>query len=204
IAANPTFLLPETRRNEVLAMIEDGLRDIAISRKNAGWGIEVPGDPGKVFYVWFDALINYLSNTGWPENENFDTLWPADAHLMAKEIYARFHATFWPAMLMGLGLPLPKHVVGHGWWTVGGEKGSKSKGNIPAARARAISLSPKPSWMRSLRPVARRRARRKTPCATISCATSASPTTPSSRWSFWRGAGTPTWATTTAMSSTAF
>jgi methionyl-tRNA synthetase len=135
IDANPTFLLPETRRNEVLAMIDDGLRDIAISRKNAGWGIEVPGDPGKVFYVWFDALINYLSNTGWPDDENWDTLWPADAHLMAKEIYARFHATFWPAMLMGLGLPLPKHVVGHGWWTVGGEKGSKSKGNIPEPKA---------------------------------------------------------------------
>ncbi len=135
IAANPMFLLPETRRNEVLAMIEDGLRDIAISRKNAGWGIEVPGDPGKVFYVWFDALINYLSNTGWPDSPDWDTLWPADAHLMAKEIYARFHATFWPAMLMGLGLPLPKHVVGHGWWTVGGEKGSKSKGNIPEPKA---------------------------------------------------------------------
>ena len=135
IAANPTFLLPETRRNEVLAMIEDGLRDIAISRKNAGWGIPVPGDPGKVFYVWFDALINYLTATGWPDDENWSTLWPADAHLMAKEIYARFHATFWPAMLMGLNLPLPKHVVGHGWWTVGGEKGSKSKGNIPEPKA---------------------------------------------------------------------
>lgn len=131
IATNPTFLLPETRRNEVLAMIEDGLRDIAISRKNAGWGIAVPGDESKVFYVWFDALINYLTESGWPDNPSWDTLWPADAHLMAKEIYARFHATFWPAMLMGLGLPLPKHVVGHGWWTVGGEKGAKSKGNIP-------------------------------------------------------------------------
>ncbi|MGC4044006.1 MAG: methionine--tRNA ligase [Armatimonas sp.] len=131
IAANPTFLLPETRKNETLAFIDNGLRDIAISRKNAGWGIEVPGDPGKVFYVWFDALINYLTESGWPENPNWDTLWPADAHLMAKEIYVRFHATFWPAMLMGLGLPLPKHVVGHGWWTVGGEKGAKSKGNIP-------------------------------------------------------------------------
>lgn len=131
IAANPTFLLPETRKNETLAFIDNGLRDIAISRKNAGWGIEVPGDPGKVFYVWFDALINYLTESGWPENPNWDTLWPADAHLMAKEIYVRFHATFWPAMLMGLGLPLPGHIVGHGWWTVGGEKGAKSKGNIP-------------------------------------------------------------------------
>lgn len=135
ILANPDFLIPDTRRNEVLAMIDDGLRDIAISRKNAGWGIEVPGDPGKVLYVWFDALINYLTESGWPSNPDWDTLWPADAHLMAKEIYARFHATFWPAMLMGLGLPLPKHVVGHGWWTVRGEKGSKSKGNIPEPKA---------------------------------------------------------------------
>ena len=135
ILANPDFLIPDTRRNEVLAMIDDGLRDIAISRKNVGWGIEVPGDPGKVLYVWFDALINYLTESGWPNNPDWDTLWPADAHLMAKEIYARFHATFWPAMLMGLGLPLPKHVVGHGWWTVRGEKGSKSKGNIPEPKA---------------------------------------------------------------------
>lgn len=131
IEANPDFLLPETRKNEVLAFIDGGLRDIAISRKNAGWGIEVPGDPGKVLYVWFDALINYLTESGWPDAPDWDTLWPADAHLMAKEIYARFHATFWPAILMGLDLPLPKHVVGHGWWTVGGEKGAKSKGNIP-------------------------------------------------------------------------
>ena len=131
IDANPDFLLPSTRRNEVLAMIDDGLRDIAITRKNAGWGIEVPGDPSKVLYVWFDALINYLTATGWPDNSDYSDLWPADAHLMAKEIYARFHATFWPAILMGLGLELPRHVVGHGWWTVGGEKGAKSKGNIP-------------------------------------------------------------------------
>ena len=134
IEANPDFLLPETRKAEVLAMIDTdtGLRDIALTRKNKGWGIEVPGHPEHVFYVWFDALINYLTETGWPDNPDFDTLWPADAHLMAKEIYARFHATFWPAMLMGLELPLPKHVVGHGWWLIGGEKGAKSKGNIPA------------------------------------------------------------------------
>lgn len=131
ILAHPDFLLPETRKNEVLSFIDQGLRDIAISRKNAGWGIEVPGDPGKVFYVWFDALINYLTESGWPDNPDWTDLWPADAHLMAKEIYTRFHATFWPAMLMGLGLPLPRHVVGHGWWVVAGEKASKSKGNIP-------------------------------------------------------------------------
>jgi methionyl-tRNA synthetase len=136
ILANPGFLQPETRRNEVLAFIDAGLRDIAVSRKNAGWGIEVPGDPGKVIYVWFDALINYLSETGWPNNPDWDTLWPCDAHLMAKEIFTRFHATFWPAILMGIGVPLPKHVVGHGWWVVRDEAGllgkaSKSKANIP-------------------------------------------------------------------------
>jgi methionyl-tRNA synthetase len=134
IDANPDFLLPETRRNEVLSFIDDGLRDIALTRKNKGWGIEVPGHPEHVFYVWFDALINYLTESGWPDNPDFDTLWPADAHLMAKEIYTRFHATFWPAMLMGLELPLPKHIVGHGWWLIGGEKGAKSKGNIPGAQ----------------------------------------------------------------------
>ncbi len=131
ILQNPEFLIPETRKNEVLAFIENGLRDFAISRKNPGWGIEVPNDPSKVFYVWFDALINYLTASGWPDAPDWETLWPADAHLMAKEIFVRFHATFWPAILMGLGLPLPKHIVGHGWWTVGGEKGAKSKGNIP-------------------------------------------------------------------------
>ncbi len=133
IRAHPDFLLPETRRNEVLAFIKQGLRDIAITRRTAGWGIPVPGDDSKVIYVWFDALINYLTATGWPHDPNFSTLWPCDAHLMAKEIYTRFHATLWPALLLALDLPLPRHVIGHGWWTVGGEKGAKSKGNIPRA-----------------------------------------------------------------------
>jgi methionyl-tRNA synthetase len=130
IVENPDFLLPETRRNEVLAFIEQGLRDLAITQNRTGWGIPVPGETGKVIYVWFDALINYLSDTGWPE-EGWQERWPADVHLMGKEIYTRFHATLWPAMLLALGLPLPKHVVGHGWWLIEGEKGSKSKGNIP-------------------------------------------------------------------------
>ncbi len=130
IADNPTFLLPETRKNEVVAFIDQGLRDIAITQNRSGWGIPVPGDAGKVIYVWFDALINYLADTGWPE-EGWQERWPADVHLMGKEIYTRFHATLWPAMLMALSLPLPKHVVGHGWWLVDGEKGAKSKGNIP-------------------------------------------------------------------------
>lgn len=135
ILAHPDFLLPDTRRNEVLSFIDQGLRDIAISRKSAGWGIEVPGEAHRVIYVWFDALINYLSETGWPNNPDWHTLWPADVHLMAKEIYTRFHATLWPAMLMALGLPLPKHVVGHGWWAVGGEKAGKRKGNLPTPQS---------------------------------------------------------------------
>ncbi|MBC7805596.1 MAG: methionine--tRNA ligase [Akkermansiaceae bacterium] len=132
ILANPDFLLPPTRRNEVLAFIEEGLRDITITQNRTGWGIPVPGaEDTAVVYVWFDALINYLTETGWPD-AGYEMLWPCDAHLMAKEIYTRFHATFWPAVLMALDLPLPGHIVGHGWWTVGGEKGAKSKGNIPS------------------------------------------------------------------------
>lgn len=132
IEANPAFLQPPSRRNEVLAFIDQGLRDIAITRRSTGWGIPVPGDEDKVVYVWFDALINYLTESGWPENPNWRALWPADVHLVGKEIYTRFHATLWPAMLFALDLPLPRHVVGHGWWLIRGEKGSKSKGNIPA------------------------------------------------------------------------
>ena len=131
IEAHPEFLQPETRRNEVLAFIKSGLRDYVISRRNNGWGIPVPGDESQVVYVWFDALINYLTATGWPQNAAWDSVWPADVHLVGKEIYTRFHATLWPAMLMGLDLPLPGTVLGHGWWLIGGEKGSKSKGNIP-------------------------------------------------------------------------
>ena len=131
IAAAPDFLMPETRRNEVVSFINDGLRDVPVSRRSFGWGIPVPGDAEQQIYVWFDALVNYLTASGWPNNPDWETLWPADAHIVGKEIYTRFHATLWPAMLMGMGLPLPKHIVGHGWWLVGGEKGSKSKGNIP-------------------------------------------------------------------------
>lgn len=131
IQDHPDFLQPDTRRNEVLAFLKDGLRDVAISRTNTGWDIPVPGNPEQSIYVWFDAVINYLTATGWPDNAAWDSLWPADVHLVGKEIYTRFHATLWPAMLMGLGLPLPRTVLGHGWWLIGGEKGAKSKGNIP-------------------------------------------------------------------------
>ncbi|MDX1932930.1 MAG: methionine--tRNA ligase [Capsulimonadales bacterium] len=131
ILDNPDFLIPETRKNEVLAFIDQGLRDLNITQSRTGWGIPIPGVPGKVVYVWFDALINYLTESGWPDDPNWETLWPADVHLMGKEIYTRFHATLWPATLMALGLPLPRHVVGHGWWLVGGEKMSKSRGPMP-------------------------------------------------------------------------
>ena len=140
ILAHPHFLLPDTRRNEVLSFIKSGLRDIAVSRPNSGWGIEVPGDAAQVVYVWFDAVLNYLTATGWPASPTWADVWPANVHLVGKEIYTRFHATLWPAMLLALGLPLPETVLGHGWWLIGGEKGSKSKGNIPTPQAVVAEL----------------------------------------------------------------
>ncbi len=131
IEEHPDWLEPEFRKNEVIAFIKQGLRDQSVTRANPGWGIPVPGEPDKVIYVWFDALINYVSATGWPEDMGrYQQLWPA-VHLMGKEIFVRFHATLWPAMLMSVGLPVPERIFGHGWWTIGGEKGSKSKGNLP-------------------------------------------------------------------------
>ena len=129
IEANPTFLLPVSRKNEVVSFVKQGLRDMCITRANPGWGIPMPGDDTKVVYVWFDALINYLAATGWPEGD-WQNIWPADVHWMAKEIFTRFHATLWPAMLMGVGVELPRHVVAHEWFTFGDMKMSKSKGNI--------------------------------------------------------------------------
>jgi len=133
IEDHPGFLQPESRRNEVVAFIKQGLRDASVTRANNGWGIPVPDEPDKVIYVWFDALINYLSATGWPDDEEkYRELWPADVHMMAKEIYVRFHATLWPAMLMALGLPLPKQVYAHGWWVgAGGKKEGKRTGGLP-------------------------------------------------------------------------
>jgi methionyl-tRNA synthetase len=133
IEEHPRFLQPDFRRNEVIAFIRQGLRDMSITRANTGWGIPVPGEPDKVIYVWFDALINYLAATGWPnEKARYEQLWPADVHLMAKEIFVRFHATLWPAMLMGLGLPLPGTVYAHGWWVdAEGKKEGKRTGGLP-------------------------------------------------------------------------
>lgn len=131
IEANPDFILPEVRKNEVVSFINQGLRDACITRASTGWGIPVPGDESQVIYVWFDALINYISAIGWPDG-NWQEFWPADMQLVGKDILVRFHATLWPAMLMGLGLPLPKTLVGHGWTLMGQEKISKSTGNVVA------------------------------------------------------------------------
>lgn len=142
IKEHPDFLMPEFRKNEVVGFIKQGLRDISISRKNDGWGIPVPGDDSKVIYVWFDALINYISAAGYlSDPEKFTKLWPADLQLMGKDIFVRFHCTFWPAILMALGLEMPKHLIGHGFWTIDGEKISKSKGNAinPAKVAKDLA-----------------------------------------------------------------
>jgi methionyl-tRNA synthetase len=131
ILAHPGFLQPEFRRNEVLAFIDQGLRDVCITRRGAHWGIPVPGDPAQVIYVWFDALINYLTVAGYPDDTaRLEHWWPADVHLVGKDIYVRFHCTLWPAMLMAAGLPLPGTVFGHGFWLSEGRKMSKSLGNF--------------------------------------------------------------------------
>ena len=129
IEENPDFIIPETRKNEVVSFIKSGLHDQCISRKNNGWGIPVPGDDSQVIYVWFDALINYITATGWPE-PGWEDKWPALCQWLGKDILVRFHGTLWPAMLMGADLPLPKHVIAHSWILLGGEKISKSKGNV--------------------------------------------------------------------------
>jgi len=130
IETHDDFILPVSRRNEVLSFIRSGLKDISVSRTAFSWGVQLKNDPKHVVYVWFDALINYISAAGYINDEaKFKKLWPADIHMMGKEI-VRFHAVIWPCMLMALGLPLPTTVFGHGWWTVEGEKMSKSKGNV--------------------------------------------------------------------------
>ncbi|OFW58594.1 MAG: methionine--tRNA ligase, partial [Candidatus Solincola sediminis] len=129
IENNPEFIEPDIRRNEVVSFINQGLSDQSVSRKTLSWGIPLPFDQSQVMYVWFDALINYISAIDYGKDEQrFDGIWPADYHLIGKEIL-RFHAIIWPAMLIAAGLPLPRHVFAHGWLTVEGEKMSKSKGN---------------------------------------------------------------------------
>jgi methionyl-tRNA synthetase len=131
IEANPEFLQPDFRRNEVIAFIKEGLRDIAITRHNDGYSIPVPDDPSHVIYVWFDALINYITVAGYPDDpERFARWWPASVHLVGKDIFVRFHCTLWPAMLMAARLPLPERVFGHGFWMNEGQRMSKSRGNF--------------------------------------------------------------------------
>ena len=134
---NAEFLRPESRRNEVLRFVEGGLRDLSISRSSFDWGVPVPGSPDHVMYVWVDALTNYLTGLGYPEQTpDMAEFWPADVHLIGKDI-VRFHAVYWPAFLMSAGLPLPKQVFGHGFLLNRGQKESKSLGNTtdPAALA---------------------------------------------------------------------
>lgn len=128
--SNGEFLQPESRRNEMLSFCRQGLEDLCISRSSFNWGIPVPIEEGHVIYVWLDALSNYITALGWPdEPEKFERYWPADVHLVGKEI-VRFHSVIWPAMLMSADVPLPKKVLGHGWILLSGGKMSKSRGNI--------------------------------------------------------------------------
>ena len=127
---NPEFLQPESRRNEMIAFVEQGLEDLCVSRSTFDWGIQVPIDEKHVIYVWLDALTNYITALGYPDNkELYDKYWPANFHLVGKEI-VRFHTIIWQAMLMSLDIPLPEHVLGHGWLLIDGGKMSKSKGNV--------------------------------------------------------------------------
>jgi methionyl-tRNA synthetase len=127
---HPEFIRPESRRNEIISFVKGGLRDLSISRATLKWGIPLPDDPKHVFYVWFDALTGYMSAIGFKtDDESFERYWPADLHLMAKEI-VRFHTVYWPAFLIAAGLPLPRTVFGHGFWLSAGEKMSKSRGNV--------------------------------------------------------------------------
>lgn len=127
---NPDVIAPETRRNEVLAFCNSGLRDLSISRTSFDWGIPVPGcDEQHVMYVWVDALCNYLSGLGGLDSTNYQQFWPASLHIVGKDIL-RFHAVYWPALLMAAGLPLPRRIYAHGWWTKEGQKISKSLGNV--------------------------------------------------------------------------
>ena len=128
---NPEFIRPESRRNEVVRFVESGLRDLSVSRTSFDWGVPVPGSPDHVMYVWVDALTTYMTGVGYPDREGeFARYWPADLHLIGKDI-VRFHTVYWPAFLMSAGLPLPKQVFGHGFLLArGGEKMSKSLGNV--------------------------------------------------------------------------
>ncbi len=130
--ANEKSIIPKAKKNEVMRFVEDGLDDLSITRTSFDWGIKLPksiNDPKHVIYVWLDALMNYITALGYGSDEKDMDYWPARVHLIGKDIL-RFHAIYWPAFLMSLDLPLPKHIAAHGWWTRNGEKMSKSKGNV--------------------------------------------------------------------------
>jgi methionyl-tRNA synthetase len=131
---HPDFIRPETRRNEVLSFVRGGLRDLSISRSTFSWGIPVPDDPKHVIYVWLDALANYITALGYGSDDatKFEKFWPADVHMIGKEI-VRFHCVYWPAFLLAAGLPLPKGITAHGWLLFEESKMSKSRGNIVRA-----------------------------------------------------------------------
>ncbi|MES2753943.1 MAG: methionine--tRNA ligase [Pseudomonadota bacterium] len=137
--ANPDFIRPESRRNEVMRFVEGGLSDLSVSRTSFDWGVPVPGSPGHVMYVWVDALTNYLTGTGYPDA--MTAHWPVDVHLIGKDI-VRFHAVYWPAFLLSAGIALPKSVFGHGFLLHRGEKMSKSLGNVvdPIALSEAFGV----------------------------------------------------------------
>lgn len=128
---NPDFILPHSRRNEVISFVKSGMRDISISRTTMNWGVPVPNEPKHVMYVWLDALTNYITAVGYPDTASagYQKFWPADLHMVGKDIL-RFHAVYWPAFLMAAGLPAPRRVFAHGWWTNEGQKISKSLGNV--------------------------------------------------------------------------
>jgi methionyl-tRNA synthetase len=129
---NPGCILPPSRRNEVLSFVRGGLKDLSVSRTSFTWGVPVPNDPKHVMYVWLDALTNYLTESGYPDSGAANTkYWPADLHMVGKDI-VRFHAVYWPAFLMSAGVAPPKRVFAHGWWTIEGQKMSKSLGNVVA------------------------------------------------------------------------
>jgi methionyl-tRNA synthetase len=144
---NPEFIQPQSRRNEIISFVKQGLRDISVSRDNKrlSWGIPVPGDDGHVMYVWLDALTNYITAAGYPDEscDTFKTFWPADFHVIGKDII-RFHAVYWPAFLMSVGLELPKTVFAHGFINVQGQKMSKSIGNVlsPVGLVETYGLDP--------------------------------------------------------------
>jgi methionyl-tRNA synthetase len=127
---NRGFIAPESRRNEVISFVKGGLKDLSISRASFSWGVPVPGDDAHVMYVWLDALTNYITALGFPNQDgDYATYWPADLHMVGKDIL-RFHTVYWPAFLMAAGLEPPKRVFAHGWWTNEGQKISKSLGNV--------------------------------------------------------------------------